>query len=1409
MNLNVDEFGGRGVVPVVCGDYVSGTAFFVSPTKLLTAGHVLAEYYLDDKALVAIMVEGEYKKCRVCCHQNIPDVAVLECEEYVCPREFVLPLLVCKFKKDVEGLVVGFPRELGNGEDYFGVTVKDSRQKPNLKGGFDRMVVRTDSFGFNSYDGFSGSPVINSFGMAVGIETDQLYNTLGYVSIGAVRPFVESYLDVPIEENNDFYDTTAYGLRTSYNHIRKHTADMLKTRYNRKVHVENSDVERMICGFCGYGINEEQKEIFKLFVAWHDKLAGKRKQYIDNVEAIKQYLVDGIVTKEVLYNIEGLFYLKGSDLSLHADYKKELRVVYQRMVSWFRSKILFENSRFLHVYGPAGCGKSHLLYHEAEQISTQNHVYMFLGSEFSPMEDPVVTISRIMGWKDSDPLEGLNEELLNNGGKTATFIIDALNEGAGTHFWMDQLPILKHKIEEYSQLKLIVSLRELSMEDNLNDILRNGWEKQILAGFNDRSKAITEYFDKYDIHPDDISPYEKIDEFSNPLFLKIFCETYYSQTEEERTQVLRLPIYKKYLKKRNEEVSHGVDEDPKQNMTTKYILWVGQESIEKYNCEDLPRQKAFLRAKKICPNRTWSKNLLKNCLDANLLREYNTDKGDFVDFEFDSMGDYLKADRFIVKKNTESAKYQQLVNLYNILDKDAKRGRHWQKKYNFIRAVLSEWNPSESIWQQQEFVKGKLTSILLSSVNLRNERDERNTLTSEIIGNIIQQNADDYIEPQLMLENLETYSKGLMLNIHAKLIAMSMAERDLTWTTKVNSLFDGAYYKDLIEPLHPMLNHEVETLLIVETWMLSTSFPYLRAYMIRRVKWLLERNSDKTEWLISQFNAVDDPYILSGLYAAVYGVVVSEDKANFSKKISELIFSCHFEDKNKVPQDLMIRHWTLKILELAYTQDAKNDAWLRAQPPYKMNEDIFKLMKEEKFSDENYFGETYGGQRIYRSLYGWDFSRYIIGTNSNNSSKVFFRNGKAVLLKDIEYAIAYLIKNRFGWNDELGKYDADVPYQTGMENSVERIGKKYQWIGLYRVYAYLCDTCKLKINIWSATEGFAKKNYPWYAPERNYFDPTLTETDHALQWSIENFEIISPMLALEQDGIEWVNDEQQMPELYFIVKDRKGDEWVALHGYNNPNVKDGESERTTFVFQNGMFLKESQYKKLLSWAKEINFYGRWMPEHSGSIEYRWNEFPWADSYLQLEEDDNEPFVEGNCKFWLAYSSQLQEDYKGIEESQQFMASVYMPVSDMMKVMRWHTAERGIIRDTKGNVVAINRDIPDDPLRVLLVRREQLDTYMLKKKYMLFWPLVGEKRYGNLRSSFSILRLTGAAIYRPSQGVDVIQQLRKEPPAPKNERELLTKEDFPEMAQETLDSLNEMDEDSMMRLLSIKTNQKDQ
>ena len=823
----------------------------------------------------------------------------------------------------------------------------------------------------------------------------------------------------------------------------------------------------------------------------------------------------------------------------------------------------------------------------------------------------------------------------------------------------------------------------------------------------------------------------------------------------------------------------------------------------------MPRQQAYKRSYRVCPFRTWSQSLLKNCLDANLLREYSTSEGDFVDFEFDSMGDYLKAERLLSRKCDDGDRFRTLVRLYDQMDAAYHARLNWQKKFNFIKAFLSVWNPSTAYWEKREFMKGKLTSLLLSSMSMRNLRDDRNTLTADIIGDILRQNPD-YLDPELILNNMELYSQGLMDEVHGQLMAMKMAERDLKWTTKVNGLFDGGVYMDLIEKQKPTLDHEVKSLLMVEIWMLSASYPYLRAYVMRKVKNFLSEHPDQTEYVLEKFHAVDDPYILWGLYAAVYGTVVSEDNADFSRLVSERLYAYHYGENGKAPQNLMVRHWTLKIFELAAHQDSTIDVWMKAQPPYAVTEDIVAELTEGNYDTDGYFGETYGSKQITHSLFHWDFSHYIIGKNSNNVSRIFFRDGEPVNLKNIENSIAYLIKNRFGWNDDLGKYDSDVPYQARSENSVERIGKKYQWLGLYRVYAYLCDTCQIKINLWSARERFAEKNYPWYAREHDYYDPTLTEKDLALEKSHQLFDVIHPASTMEQDAKDWLHDKDQMPQLYFRLQDHGGREWIVLQAYSTIKEENGDDKREQFVFYNGAFANKSDFEKLKNWASNKNFYGRWMPEHSGSIDYRWNEYPWADSYLQLGDEEDEIFNEGGGEMKLAYEAQLQEDYKGIDDDHRFMSTAYMPCRDMMEMFGWHTAERGVIRDAQGEIVAINRNIPGDPLNALLVLRSKLDEYLNTKDMVLFWSLVGEKQIDNAPYAH-IERLTGAAAYKTYEGIDKIQPLRKEPPAPPRERVKLEKKDFPSIAEELLDQMNEMDEDELMKMMresALKTGEKD-
>ena len=157
--------------------------------------------------------------------------------------------------------------------------------------------------------------------------------------------------------------------------------------------------------------------------------------------------------------------------------------------------------------------------------------------------------------------------------------------------------------------------------------------------------------------------------------------------------------------------------------------------------------------------------------------------------------------------------------------------------------------------------------------------------------------------------------------------------------------------------------------------------------------------------MIEKFHTVNDPYILEGLYAAIYGVMVNRNNAVFSRSIAESLYAYHYAKDGKAPRDLMVRYWTLKIFELAAHQDSTIDIWEKAQPPYKPEEDIFTVMPNENYEADGYFGDTYVGKQITRSLFYWDFSRYIIGTNNSTESRVFYNGDNPVALEKIKQAL--------------------------------------------------------------------------------------------------------------------------------------------------------------------------------------------------------------------------------------------------------------------------------------------------------------------------------------------------------------------------------------------------------------------
>ena len=1362
-HLNIEDVAGSIVVPVWCGSE-RGTAFFISPTKLLTAFHVVAEYVADDSDIF-ISVNGITTECT--CEELAKgrDIAILTCVSYIneCSP---YSLLASDCRKGQVLSVVGYPEELGNGVDAFSFSVVNVRTITSIPNQFDIVVRRIDTFALSTYMGMSGSPVVNDFGSVVGIVTDELYNSLGYTSIHSIMENLTEK-GIKYEDNADLEDTSDFGLGTCAKYILE-AQEQAGSRYSHDLQVDDKDTERIISRFAGIGFDDDLEIIANSYKKFSETTREVKKK--TEIEKFKKKYVDNqILTNEFveeLYQLKNLRDKSYSDSSVHlftAKEREQISDIISKAKQYLRMQ-KYLDEKGLAIVGDAGCGKTFTLCKISEKLCKKENAYLLFGTDFSASEMPLETILRKFKWKQSNSFDLLNDKMQKEG-KFAIFIIDAINEGAGMYFWQEKLPTLLNQIRKWSRIKIIVSIRKQAVQtDVLNETIE-GFTRLSIPGFRDVREAVKKFFEHYNIDKD-IDDFNQILSFSNPLFLKIFCEAYSEAYYGDSKSPNIIEIYKSYIYKRNHLVSVGADVDPRMNYTKCLLDKIAYYSLWNLQCGDVSREKVKSYSYHLCPYRMWSNDLLNNTLKANLLMEYKTYDGkEWITFEYDSMGDYLKANVLLKHKDDDYSKLKFMCRLIDFTHTEYQTFIDSTKIFNFIKAFLSIWNPPVRLWHQKDIINGKLTRLFIESLAFRNVTNDLMQTDGTIMEEILDANPH-YLQPDVFINLLESHNESVISEFHQKLLSMRMSERDTIWSASANSFY---YIDDELKRLWNNNGINKKSLLVFEVWLLSASYPSVRFPALRHIVNQLEETDtvDEVLYLMSVFKDVNDPYVLQGLYAAIYGYIVRKRNCNLS--ISKLIVEMLYPKHGQAPNDFVLRHWTLKILEWQRHLSCNDTYWKAAQPPYDPpitnpyenipNEDI----------PEDFFGTNHGADSLHRSLFVWDFYRYTMGGNtSDDLDKFIGKDDKHISIKDTAKAIALLIKNKYGWNEALDEYDSSVPYESGHYHRTERIGKKYQWIGLSEVYAYLLDTCKLCKDRWSQKKVFRAVNYPWLVSNRIYLDPSLRENDTLDDVVKSLFDEYPKDSTMEQNIKSWIDDEKCMPPFNPIQLDCDGSEWVVLQGYDTRKEKDDvekEQTRERFLYYNTCLVDLKNKSIFAEWAKTANFYGRWMPESTGSIDFLWNDYPWSNTYTSSLYEDGYVDEKIPCDVELTYEAELQEDFRGIQSEENIASTVYAPCRDIMDSLGLYTAERGIVRKSdNGEIVAINRLILGESFHGLLIKRTFLNEYLKKQRKCLFYCLLGEKNLISAPHYQILVRndLTGAALYKDNDVAEMIQPLRFEP-----------------------------------------------
>lgn len=1320
------------VVPVRC-DNERGTAFFIAPDTLVTARHIVAQNAVNGVPVIISTDKQVLCDVEYIAEEGVNvDVVLLRCKDY--QQEDYLKLLAAEFNEDRQLTIVGYPKEFGNCSDIISMEVQD--RLGNRKEDYDTTVVRTDSLAFTSYKGFSGSPVLNEKGSVIGITVNQLGGSLGYASIKSLATRFENH-NVVVSKDWQSEDFSPCGRGTSQRQVEK-AVGYAALRYNRNLHIGNSGFDEEVNMFAlrQYRLYKEKdiKEIeYKAIISFGKELVKYRKGDYDMLFTMLRIWRNNNPNSE----------------RWSPDIKDFYRDEYPKLQPLIDKWRLGKNQIVL-AKGKAGMGKTHYVCATAERLCKEMNVYLLFGSRFSEDQDFESQLCSMMGIGEN-ALQKLNGKMMEEN-SNALIIIDALNEGATENFWNVAMKRMETLLKLYDRLKLLITYRDdeefdLSIPCSIIE----------LRGFEDNTQeAIQKYFAHYQIDDTDGNIQKRyFAEFSEPLFLTMFCIVASHDLRYMMDDFTYSDLFHQYIKYRNDMVSKGVDEDSHRNVTENALMKFANYSLYYNQCRDISRQKARHYADQICRNRTWSNNLLNWILKENLMLSTGQ-QGERLMFGYQKMGDFLMADIFMHNKMTDVAKVDF------ILEKGTHR--EYASYRRFIIALLSEWELTSQLLERK--IATKMHHLILASLRHHGKNDQ-------VIFEWMQTN--NIYSVRILHDFLKDITIDVFMSAHQKLKSIDIAHRDKVWSTMVNQEYshrlDAQRFADFIAIIPREDTDEGwSKVVILLCWMCTSPHPYVRGVIMRKLVEIFDNKPQMALFALNEFFDCNDPYVVQVVTSAIYGYLLRKHDATEAAKIADLILQFFYQD-HKAPEDILVRQWTMLTLALADELNGINTHFSAIRPPFVSKNPYDLVVDKAEEISKDYFGLSNGSWKMYETLYGFsDFRRYIIGTNSRANSDVFLKKEgthvKTLLLADIILMVANIAKHDFHWNDDLGKLDDNVYSEGRYNNLTERFGKKYLWLALYKADALLSDHFKVADGcnyLYSPTENDIEPTpYPWHTREYSRIDPTILNASDTQAYTsfqadeLENVEMVT--------NEQWLSENHPIQKPRLMVKDTDGSEWIVLTCYDGYRL-DAEEDtvKDLFLFSNAAFVEYTDLENFWRWAAMQNFYGRWMPERrNGSIDYLWNEYPWAETYkrtLREVDDWENPGKGATFKINLSYEAQLQEEWIGLDETEMYLKEVSMPNHLVMKALNLYTAERGVIRAKSDNTI-VARNFSIGKMNGLVMRKEYWDQYLSEHNLALVFYSLGEKyiiQKGTYQSMGQRYDLSGAYCYHDNS-FDEIQPM---------------------------------------------------
>lgn len=697
--------------------------------------------------------------------------------------------------------------------------------------------------------------------------------------------------------------------------------------------------------------------------------------------------------------------------------------------------------RALLLTGRAGVGKTHLLCDVAShRIARGIPTILLLGQDFDGRNLLAQIGERAQLGRTLDDVLAALDAAAEAAGCLGLLMIDALNESERPDRWRQDTRAFMAAAARYLNLGVVITCRSEFQEAVVGDLNIPTAEHFGLGEATD--VAIRRYTQEYGLEPPTFPVLNP--EFSNPLYLKLTCEAF------QTLGATRFPfgtaglttVCDAFLEAVNLRLAERdrCDYDPRSHAVHRAVR-----EVALLGSGALPRTDVQRVTDAILPDRSWSASLMRGLLSEGVLTELSDGS---VTFAYQRLGDVARATA--IGENSVDDVKAWLGGL---------GASYWRESgvLGALAVIVPERHDRELVdvaMDDEGKVRREVVDAFLESLLLRSPTSISERAVAIVDGMLDRRYRSDEIWDRLVRIACVPDHPLNARWLHGRLAPLPIADRDRSWSTWLVGSLDpdeDSAVRRLVEWAWPhspddkasVPDDVAKLATMLFGWLLTTSDRLVRDRATKALVSVGDRAPVGFATALTAFRGVNDPYVVERLAASACGVVLRTDDAAHTGRIADAL------------EELVSDIWPTHLLTRDFVRRteavARSRGWQGPEhkPPYSAEWPLATRTYDEIEALAGPPAYEFGS--VWGSLSGGDFGRYVL--------QPALRDVVSEDPQDLRHLAERTVFDRvleLGWTPDQFR-DIDLGRSGGRDGPVERVGKKYQWIGLYEALGRIAD----------------------------------------------------------------------------------------------------------------------------------------------------------------------------------------------------------------------------------------------------------------------------------------------------------------------------------------------------------------